>query len=174
MSVTFLDIFHVSRVYQCNSHVPSGTQPALRYSYIHAHHFSRFQNLKNPSTPRHPYCRDLTSLCLRLCIGVKLRAASGPAIACHMTRAPPLRSVIGVFSPLVRFSTHSTESHTNEGVPNILIRPVVSAVGPCPKLIRSSVLGPRQPPQKPNRVPRHVTAPLRPSTSRGTSRDIAR
>eukprot|EP00964_Phaeocystis_antarctica_P067731 scaffold40999_cov66-Phaeocystis_antarctica.AAC.1 len=23
-------------------------------------------------------CRDLTSLCLRLCIGVKLRAASGP------------------------------------------------------------------------------------------------
>ena len=83
-------------------------------------------------------------------------------------------SVIGVFSPLVRFSTHSTESHTNEGVPNILIRPVVSAVGPCPKLIRSSVLGPRQPPQKPNRVPRHVTAPLRPSTTRGASRELAR
>eukprot|EP00964_Phaeocystis_antarctica_P045866 scaffold26433_cov26-Phaeocystis_antarctica.AAC.2 len=47
-------------------------------SYLHARHFSRFQNLKNPATLPYPDCRDLTSLCLRLCIGVKLRAASGP------------------------------------------------------------------------------------------------
>eukprot|EP00964_Phaeocystis_antarctica_P087512 scaffold55547_cov46-Phaeocystis_antarctica.AAC.2 len=39
---------------------------------------ARFQNLKNPSATAEADCRDLTSLCLRLCIGVKLRAASGP------------------------------------------------------------------------------------------------
>eukprot|EP00964_Phaeocystis_antarctica_P093271 scaffold60138_cov66-Phaeocystis_antarctica.AAC.1 len=39
---------------------------------------ARFQNLKNPATSYYAYCRDLTSLCLRQCIGVKLRAASGP------------------------------------------------------------------------------------------------
>ena len=43
-------------------------QPASRFSYINDHSFPRFQNL----------WIDLTSLCLRLCIGVKLRAASGP------------------------------------------------------------------------------------------------
>eukprot|EP00964_Phaeocystis_antarctica_P077223 scaffold47885_cov36-Phaeocystis_antarctica.AAC.1 len=51
---------------------------ASRYSYLHARHFTRFQNLKNPATSWHADCRDLTSLCLRLCIGVKLRAASVP------------------------------------------------------------------------------------------------
>ena len=52
---------------------PRATQPASRYSYINDHHFPRFQNLKSPSTtsPR-AYCRDLTSLCLRLCTLVKL------------------------------------------------------------------------------------------------------
>ena len=45
-------------------------------SYLHARHFSRFQNLKNPATLPYPDCRDLTSLCLRLCIGVKLRRES--------------------------------------------------------------------------------------------------
>eukprot|EP00964_Phaeocystis_antarctica_P114953 scaffold78907_cov25-Phaeocystis_antarctica.AAC.1 len=39
---------------------------------------ARFQNLKNPSATSRADCRDLTSLCLRLCIGVKLREASGP------------------------------------------------------------------------------------------------
>eukprot|EP00964_Phaeocystis_antarctica_P140834 scaffold105744_cov69-Phaeocystis_antarctica.AAC.1 len=47
-------------------------------SYLHAHHLSRLQILKNPATLPEAYCRDRTSLCLRLCIGVKLRAASGP------------------------------------------------------------------------------------------------
>ena len=43
-------------------------------------------------------CRDLTSLCLRLCIGVKLRAASFPSIAYCVTRAPPLK-----YPPYVRY-----------------------------------------------------------------------
>ena len=66
-------------------------EPASRYSYVHAHHLSRFQNLKNPSATHEADCRDLTSLCLRLCIGVKLRAASGPyRLRIHTTWAPPL------------------------------------------------------------------------------------
>ena len=36
-------------------------------------------------------CRDLTSLCLRLCIGVQVRAASGPAIACLISWAGHVR-----------------------------------------------------------------------------------
>eukprot|EP00964_Phaeocystis_antarctica_P090370 scaffold57808_cov38-Phaeocystis_antarctica.AAC.1 len=52
--------------------------------------FYEISKSQNPSTSCYAYCRDLTSLCLRLCIGVKLRAASGPLIACHSTRAPPL------------------------------------------------------------------------------------
>ena len=40
----------------------------VRVGILHAHHFSRFQNLKNPSTSYEADCRDLTSLCLRLCI----------------------------------------------------------------------------------------------------------
>ena len=42
-------------------------QPASRYSYINDHNFPRFQNLKNPATLPSAYCRDLTSLCLRVC-----------------------------------------------------------------------------------------------------------
>merc|ERR1712086_754153 len=34
--------------------------------------------------------RDLTSLCLRLCIGVKLREKASPALSYHITRATPL------------------------------------------------------------------------------------
>ena len=43
-----------------------------------AHHFSNFLHLKSPATFWEADCRDLTSLCHRLCIGVKMRAASGP------------------------------------------------------------------------------------------------
>ena len=32
----------------------------------------------------------LTSLCLRLCIGVRLREKAGPAVSYHITRATPL------------------------------------------------------------------------------------
>ena len=44
------------------------TSPSLTASLaiivpVHAHHFSRFQNLKNPSTLPYPYCRDLTIAC---------------------------------------------------------------------------------------------------------------
>ena len=62
-------------------------------SYLHSPFFEISKSLKNPSATGEAYCRDLTSLCLRLCIGVKLRAASGPAIAYCVTRAPPLYTV---------------------------------------------------------------------------------
>ena len=136
------------------------------------HRLSAFSGLCRATTALDGHTPRLQA---RAPAGARGRGARGWPPWWHVLFFPySLYSVIGVFSPLVRFSTHSTESHTNEGVPNILIRPVVSAVGPCPKLIRSSVLGPRQPPQKPNRVPRHVTAPLRPSTTRGASRELAR
>ena len=59
--------------------------------------FPRFQHLKNPSATAEADCRALTRLCLRRCIGVKLRAASVPSIAHHFSRAtpvefPPLRT----------------------------------------------------------------------------------
>ena len=46
--IHFSDIFHVTRLYQCNPH----TSPSLTASLAilmprHAHHFSRFQRLKN-------------------------------------------------------------------------------------------------------------------------------
>ena len=99
MSVIFLDIFHVTRLYQYNSTCLLAAQPASRYSYINDHSFPRLQNLKNPSATRHAtrhaYCRDLTRLCLRLCIlywsqTERERMKAGPSIACHSTRAPPL------------------------------------------------------------------------------------
>ena len=59
--------------------------------YLHAHPiFREFLNLKNPAKSQVRDCRDLTSLCLRLCIGVKLRAASVPAISCLISRGPAL------------------------------------------------------------------------------------
>ena len=50
----------------------------------------RLKNLKNQAMSSNAYCRDLTRLCLRLCIGVKLRAASSPRFAYHFGRTGPV------------------------------------------------------------------------------------
>ena len=44
------------------------------------------------ATLLYAYCRDLTDYAInnKLCIGVKLRGASGPQIAYRTMRAPPL------------------------------------------------------------------------------------
>ena len=79
------------------------SQSDTRYSYLQAHHFPRFQNLKNPSATRNADCRDLTRLCLRLCIGVKLtRAASGPLIAYYSAALTPELRRWRSFNPLSR------------------------------------------------------------------------
>ena len=70
--------------------MPPSRTAASRYSYIHDHNFPRFQNLKNPSATRYPYCRDLTSLCLRLCTLVKLREKAGPPFSRHITWPTPV------------------------------------------------------------------------------------
>ena len=81
--VTFLDIFHVTRIFQCVTHVPPSLKVShtiLRPTLSPFFEISKFQDLKNPA--RLPKavsggtvsadCRDLTRLCLRLFIGVKL------------------------------------------------------------------------------------------------------
>ena len=47
-----------------------------------------FKISKSERDTARAYCRYLTSLCLRLYIRVRLRAASGPSIAYCVTRAP--------------------------------------------------------------------------------------
>ena len=76
----FLDIFHVSRVYQCNPHVPSRTASLAILVPTRSPLFENSKSQKSGHVFVRADCRDLTttSLCLRLCIGVKLRAASGP------------------------------------------------------------------------------------------------
>ena len=51
--------------------------------------FEISKSQKSESTTQVRECRDLTSLCLRLCIGVKLRAASGPSISYRVGWASP-------------------------------------------------------------------------------------
>ena len=53
-------------------------------------YFPRFQNLKNPSATTEADCRDLTSLCLRLCTLVKLREKAGPPFSRYITWAGPV------------------------------------------------------------------------------------
>ena len=78
----FSDIFHVSRLYQCITHSSPSLTASLAILVPKQSPFStgitRFQFLKNPSATIEADCRDLTRLCLRSCVGVKLRAASGP------------------------------------------------------------------------------------------------
>ena len=85
---------------RCTASSPRWRRPASTYGtiiilYLNAHHFfpSDFTISKSERRLRHDIRttgRDLTRLCLRLCIGVKLRAASVPPIAYHATRASPV------------------------------------------------------------------------------------
>ena len=74
----FLDIFHVSRVYQCNPHVPSRTASLAILVPIR----SPFIEISRSQKSEHDFpradCRDLTSLCPRLCIGVRLHIGFCP------------------------------------------------------------------------------------------------
>ena len=92
--IHFSDLFHVTRLYQCNPHVSYGFSLTASLAILvprHDHHFSRFQRLENlRALSGRADCRDLTRLCLRLCIGVKLRVQQAVLRLPIASRAPPL------------------------------------------------------------------------------------
>ena len=71
----YLTTAHVS----CKPH----SQPRKTHTYFEP------KKIRARHTLYEADCRDLTGLWLRLCFGVKLRAANVPKIAYRVTRAPP-------------------------------------------------------------------------------------
>ena len=97
MSITFLDVFTLlvfSSVAHTSSQPHSQTRDTSTYTLTIFRDFKiskiRRRHVLAPVLSR-PHCR----LCLRLCIGVKLRAASGPPGFPTIPAVPPLYKVCG-------------------------------------------------------------------------------